>query len=594
MKYTTLLLGTVLTFSTIVNAQNTPWKLNGNNVSSSKFLGTTNNKDLIFKANGIEGFRLKSTNNKLVFKGQSVFREKVSFNKLSVFKLGVKIKSLADSLAVNNRLIGINSNGKVIVVNSPILSDLTISNSLTALGNLNANNGITFSDGTVQTTAIDIAGGSNATFLDLDVTNRIKIGTNSLYLQSTNTGVDNSIYTDAGPLRINAREGRPAIDVQNTLINQNQGFVGIGTDAPAAKLHVVGNARIDNNIQLGSAPVGLINIGITPPTYVFGGGVVSGSCRIDAYGDPSSGGPILIGTPAPHSGGLILNGVSNNPVTIGNPVDKASNLNVHGKTYISKTLEVMDLVAFGTKLSDWKYGARLSHPASKAGEWYNMFVKDGIMLSRSSAAIYFRRGNDTDAPTAQVNGDIAMCLEDRPSGDPQFSSSTDPILGLNWFNPYPAQAAGGNWQMFISSSPSSAGFVGLGTPYPTARLTVNATGSEKVINVAKKSDNTDVFRVMGDGVVYATRVRVMDPVLFPDYVFNSTYDLMPLAQLENYITQNKHLPNMPTATEVEKEGMDLGEVNRVLVEKVEELTLYMIAMNKEIEQLKAVNQQLKK
>jgi hypothetical protein len=104
----------------------------------------------------------------------------------------------------------------------------------------------------------------------------------------------------------------------------------------------------------------------------------------------------------------------------------------------------------------------------------------------------------------------------------------------------------------------------------------------------------DVFRVMSNGNVYATRVKVLDSQNFPDYVFNTDYQLLSLPKLEDYITTNKHLPNMPTAKEVAEQGADLGEINRVLVEKVEELTLYMIQLNKEIELLKTQNKSLNK
>jgi len=76
-------------------------------------------------------------------------------------------------------------------------------------------------------------------------------------------------------------------------------------------------------------------------------------------------------------------------------------------------------------------------------------------------------------------------------------------------------------------------------------------------------------------------------------VFHTDYELMPLTQLESYVTTKKHLPNMPTAEQVKEEGLDLGEINRLLVEKVEELTLYIIALNKRMEQLEADNTLLK-
>lgn len=60
---------------------------------------------------------------------------------------------------------------------------------------------------------------------------------------------------------------------------------------------------------------------------------------------------------------------------------------------------------------------------------------------------------------------------------------------------------------------------------------------------------------------------------------------MPLNELEKYIKENKHLPNMPTAKEVEKNGADIGEINRLLVEKIEELTLYILEQEKRIKTL---------
>ncbi len=95
-----------------------------------------------------------------------------------------------------------------------------------------------------------------------------------------------------------------------------------------------------------------------------------------------------------------------------------------------------------------------------------------------------------------------------------------------------------------------------------------------------------------EGIIRARRVLV-NATPWADYVFEPTYQLMTINQLEEYITTNKHLPNIPTAKVVEKEGADLGEINRLLVEKVEELTLYIIELNKRMEQLEADNTLLK-
>ncbi|MDI3546332.1 MAG: hypothetical protein PWQ43_1728 [Rikenellaceae bacterium] len=63
------------------------------------------------------------------------------------------------------------------------------------------------------------------------------------------------------------------------------------------------------------------------------------------------------------------------------------------------------------------------------------------------------------------------------------------------------------------------------------------------------------------------------------------YNLIPLKELEQYIFKNKHLPNVPTQDEISKDGMDVYEMNTILLKKVEELTLYVIEQQKQIEQL---------
>jgi hypothetical protein len=73
----------------------------------------------------------------------------------------------------------------------------------------------------------------------------------------------------------------------------------------------------------------------------------------------------------------------------------------------------------------------------------------------------------------------------------------------------------------------------------------------------------------------------------PDFVFNSDYKLMSLYDVENFINTNKHLPNVPSEKEVIENGLNLGDMNATLLQKVEELTLYMINLQKENDALKA-------
>lgn len=95
------------------------------------------------------------------------------------------------------------------------------------------------------------------------------------------------------------------------------------------------------------------------------------------------------------------------------------------------------------------------------------------------------------------------------------------------------------------------------------------------------------FKLAVEGKIAARGVKVTLANPFPDYVFESNYQLRPLANLESYINQNKHLPGIPSAAEVKKEGgIELGEMNVKLLEKIEELTLYVIELKKENEQMK--------
>ncbi len=95
----------------------------------------------------------------------------------------------------------------------------------------------------------------------------------------------------------------------------------------------------------------------------------------------------------------------------------------------------------------------------------------------------------------------------------------------------------------------------------------------------------DTFVVFGDGKVRATEVRVKTPI-FPDYVFNSDYKLQDLKELELFIKENKHLPKIPTANDIIENGLQLGNMQVLQMEKIEELTLYIIELKKELDFLK--------
>jgi hypothetical protein len=101
-----------------------------------------------------------------------------------------------------------------------------------------------------------------------------------------------------------------------------------------------------------------------------------------------------------------------------------------------------------------------------------------------------------------------------------------------------------------------AGNVGIGTITPTEKLSVNGTIKAKEVKVETN---------------------------WSDFVFEEDYKLQPLSEVESFIKENKHLPDIPSETEVKENGVSLGEMDAKLLQKIEELTLYVIEMQKELD-----------
>src|SRR5690606_18546561 len=103
-----------------------------------------------------------------------------------------------------------------------------------------------------------------------------------------------------------------------------------------------------------------------------------------------------------------------------------------------------------------------------------------------------------------------------------------------------------------------------------------------------------MFKSERDWIKIYTGMRVKMPVngSFPDYVFDKSYKLKPLSEVEQYIKTNHHLEGIPSAKVVETEGMDVAAMNIKLLKKVEELTLYMIQLKKENDIMKEKSKEM--
>jgi len=92
-----------------------------------------------------------------------------------------------------------------------------------------------------------------------------------------------------------------------------------------------------------------------------------------------------------------------------------------------------------------------------------------------------------------------------------------------------------------------------------------------------------------DGKIISEELKVQLSGNWPDYVFADHYHLKPLKEVEKYIATHKHLPNIPSASEVEKNGIEIGDMQKRLMEKIEELTLYILDLQKQIDDLNKTN-----
>ncbi len=143
----------------------------------------------------------------------------------------------------------------------------------------------------------------------------------------------------------------------------------------------------------------------------------------------------------------------------------------------------------------------------------------------------------------------------------------------DFFNVY------GNGYVEIKVSPSA-----MTTPTYTGVTGARVFTIRDVSN-SNVNNHRDLFAVRADGKVYAREVEINNVANFPDYVFDKNYPLKPITEVDTYIQKNKHLPGFESADHYEKNGLNVGDLFLKQQEKIEELMLYVIELEK---RLKAV------
>jgi hypothetical protein len=148
--------------------------------------------------------------------------------------------------------------------------------------------------------------------------------------------------------------------------------------------------------------------------------------------------------------------------------------------------------------------------------------------------------------------------------------------------------------------------VGIGTISPGAALEVKSIGGASSFGIISRTSNSlckafsvfdqsgaENFLVYGNGTLFAREIWVKVGTL-GDFVFEPEYKRMSLYDLENFVKTKKHLPNIPTEAEVQENNMNMGEMQALQLQKIEELTLYIIELQKQIDALKVESNKSKK
>lgn len=127
--------------------------------------------------------------------------------------------------------------------------------------------------------------------------------------------------------------------------------------------------------------------------------------------------------------------------------------------------------------------------------------------------------------------------------------------------------------------------------------TTGNISSGKITTTGSVSIGTSTVRsgcaLTVNGKIAAEEFEVVNDVIVPDYVFGKNYQLRPLSDLENYIHANSHLPEVPSAKDIKANGYNVAEMDNLLLKKIEELTLYTLELNKQLEATKAELEKMK-
>ncbi|MEA4935856.1 MAG: hypothetical protein VB102_04340 [Paludibacter sp.] len=384
------------------------------------------------------------------------------------------------------------------------------------------------------------------------------------------------------------------------------GKIGLGTTVPIKKLEIVDGAEGKFSFSATSCTSGYeVAQTINNTGYKLNVGSSARDYRISLNGNDkfiiNSAGRVGIGTVYP-SGTLDVFGNNESPsINLG-----FTGANQSACQYLQYDIDghYMQFGTYGPTCSGTLFGLNLA--GSTVIKMAPISTGYGLLGTRTATPLVFATSNvervrfaangnvgvGSNAPLAKLhinsgpNNNYAAILATSNEGNNLVVSShnTQPhsctVFKISHeYSNNPAYRNNG-YIAFHRGSSVDGGFLEFGTN-GLQRLLINSAGNVGI----GTSQIPDTFKLAVAGKIIAEEVVIKLRSNWSDYVFKPDYYLMPLHQVEQFVTTNNHLPGIPSAAEVQNDGLSMGEMQNKLLQKIEELTLYIIEQDKKIKNL---------
>ena len=609
-----LFLFIVLTFTLLnVDAQSTGntgyWDLNGNTgTSSSNFIGTISNQPLIFKTRGDEQMRLLSDR---PFLGIGITTPEATLHLHNPQNNGqIPLLQLTTNATGNAATNGF------AVFSDFDTKDITLKQQESAKffiegpggGLVLAQDGnvgfgtdapqekVHIKDGNLLLTASSGAGNSSI-FFRADHTEDKRWN-----IERTSSGLDFSITRIVKP----QHGGIPSFTQLPILFLGENRSIGIGTQDPTTKLEVAGSFKATSAEIAGALTAQSANItgtitanALKVQSLSFNFADTVNTKVLNAQTAKVSGNTILmgnvgIGKTDPQraldvngSIGLPLNSslIWGHTINPGNNRLRLTHSGTHGYIDYKDNLHFRADIASVSALTLYGNGSvGIGFETTyDAGNYQNMGYKLAVngSLGAQSADI----NGKLNAQSATINGNLS--IKEGSYYSVSFGNAGGQNLG--WGTSYigfnaTRNNSAENWTVEGDGAHNGSSVIWSNVQGDICFASIPSTnGNNKTLSDLNIKNNIKL-QLLSNGILKAKEVQVTLSG-WPDYVFSKDYNLLPLSEVEQFIAENHHLPDVPSAAEVEANGINIGEMNAILLKKVEELTLHIIQQEKKIADL---------